>query len=320
MASTCTVLRLASPLSEVRLSLLGDRKSSHASSTVCLAKTSSSSKICTKSKVATSWLGSRKVLANSNINGNPLLSASSLKGCSRSKSNSGRPLVVRASDVSEQPQQYGGYSQPEYGSNPPENARAQQAAEKLRRMAGYFRRLGSLGFWSQLVCTVVAAVILAFSIVITGQATSPVTLYLTSGGIVAAFLSVFWSFDYTRLSRRLRDAVSNPQKAPKRANVVSHLKSGLVINLVGMGATLLGLQATVGVLVAKALTSSYPSVVQNVPSGYSPVMALDVFLIQASANCLLSHFFGLCITLELLRSATETSPSSPPDRAIPKPA
>jgi hypothetical protein len=87
-----------------------------------------------------------------------------------------------------------------------------QVAKRLERTAGYFKRLGSLGFWGQLVCTVVAAVILAFSVVITGQATSPVSTYLTGGGIAAAFLSVFWSFGYIRLAQKLRETVGNPSK------------------------------------------------------------------------------------------------------------
>jgi hypothetical protein len=87
-----------------------------------------------------------------------------------------------------------------------------QVAKRLERTAAYFRRLGNLGFWGQLICSVVSAVILAFSIVVTGQATSPVSTYLTAGGIAAAFLSVFWSFGYIRLSHRLRETIDDPIK------------------------------------------------------------------------------------------------------------
>jgi hypothetical protein len=73
-------------------------------------------------------------------------------------------------------------------------------------------------------------------------------------------------------------------KAPPRAQVVKNLKNGIIINLLGMGATLLGLQATVGVLVAKALTSSGTPYLQGAPQGYSPVLALDVFLVQVSIS------------------------------------
>ncbi|KAL2633921.1 hypothetical protein R1flu_005400 [Riccia fluitans] len=206
-------------------------------------------------------------------------------------------------------------SAPVDADDPLEANKRAQVSKRLEKTAGYFRRLGSLGFWGQLVCTVVSAIILAFSIVVTGAATAPVTLYLTTAGIVAAFLSVFWSFGYMRLSQRLRATIDDPTKAPPRAQVVKNLKNGIVINLLGMGATLLGMQATVGVLVAKALTSSAQPFLQG--QGYSPVLALDVFVVQASANALCSHFLGLVFSLELLRSVTLSQP--PPESVIPKP-
>jgi hypothetical protein len=46
-----------------------------------------------------------------------------------------------------------------------------------------------------------------------------------------------------------------------------------------MGAAVLGMQATVGALVAKALTTSVPYY-QGIPPGQSPVLALDIFLVQ----------------------------------------
>lgn len=57
-----------------------------------------------------------------------------------------------------------------------------------------------------------AAVILSFSVVITGKITSPATFYATAGGIAAAFVSVFWSFGYIRLSERLRKTANDPAK------------------------------------------------------------------------------------------------------------
>lgn len=85
-------------------------------------------------------------------------------------------------------------------------------AKRLESTARYFKRLGSLGFWGQLVCTVVAAVILSFSVVITGKISSPPTFYATAGGIVAAFISVFWSFGYIRLSDKLQKTARDPAK------------------------------------------------------------------------------------------------------------
>lgn len=62
------------------------------------------------------------------------------------------------------------------------------------------------------MCTVVSAVILSFSVVVTGKVTSPTTFYATAGGIVAAFISVFWSFGYIRLSEKLRKTANDPAK------------------------------------------------------------------------------------------------------------
>ncbi|XVF01324.1 hypothetical protein REPUB_Repub04eG0078100 [Reevesia pubescens] len=185
-----------------------------------------------------------------------------------------------------------------------DKAKLAQVSKRLESTSRYFKRLGNLGFWGQLVCTVVSAVVLSFSVVITGKIKSPATFYATAGGIVAAFISVFWSFGYIRLSEKLKRTANDPSKAPPRADVVKSLKNGIVLNLLGMGAAILGMQATVGILVAKALTSSTNPYYQGTSPGYSPVLALDVFLVQASANTILSHFLGLVFSLELLRSVT----------------
>lgn len=69
-------------------------------------------------------------------------------------------------------------------------------------------------------------------------------------------------------------------QAPPRADVVTSLRNGIAVNLLGMGAAILGMQATVGLLVAKALTTSSTPYYQGLSPGSSPVLALDVFLVQ----------------------------------------
>ncbi|KAL6888810.1 hypothetical protein ACP4OV_009836 [Aristida adscensionis] len=236
-----------------------------------------------------------------------------------------------------------------------ERVKLEQVMKRLEKTARYFKNLGTLGFWSQLVCTIVSGGILSFSTVVTGKVTAPFTFYATAAGIAAAFISVFWSFGYIRLSERLRRTAKEPAKAPPRADVVKSLRNGIVLNIIGMGAAVLGMQATVGALVAKALTTSAVPYYQASP-GQSPVLALDVFLVHcwrsaclrvlptlrctaaamkiaaerggfdlyleqpcdlhyASANTILSHFLGLASSLELLRSV-----SLPPAEPAPAPA
>ncbi|PUZ74423.1 hypothetical protein GQ55_1G064200 [Panicum hallii var. hallii] len=230
-----------------------------------------------------------------------------VRGCAR------RPLAVAAASSSSSPG-------PLYPTPPPteqevERVKLEQVMRRLEKTARYFKNLGTFGFWSQLVCTIVSAGILSFSTVVTGKVTAPFTFYATAAGIAAAFISVFWSFGYIRLSERLRRTAKEPAKAPPRADVVKSLKNGIVLNILGMGAAVLGMQATVGALVAKALTTSSVPYYQATP-GQSPVLALDVFLVQASANTILSHFLGLASTLELLRSVS----LPPPAEAAPAPA
>ncbi|KAH7446752.1 hypothetical protein KP509_01G072500 [Ceratopteris richardii] len=191
-----------------------------------------------------------------------------------------------------------------------------QVAKRLENVSGRLKFVGTLSFWGQLVCTTVSAVVLAFSLVVSGTATAQATFYLTAGGITAAFISVFWAYGYVRLSKKLQSTALELNKAPPRADVVNQLKTGTIINLLGMGLTLLGMEATVGTLVAKSLLSTATPTFQ-VPPGYSPVLALDVFLVQASANTVVSHFLGLVSSLELLRYVNKPPP--PPESVL-KPA
>lgn len=67
------------------------------------------------------------------------------------------------------------------------------------------------------------------------------------------------------------------------SQVVRTMNWGSVVNLLGLGSTILGLQATVGVLVAKTLSNATANPFLAGGTGsYNPVLALDVFLVQVS--------------------------------------
>ncbi|GFP81681.1 metal tolerance protein 10 [Phtheirospermum japonicum] len=74
-------------------------------------------------------------------------------------------------------------------------------------------------------------------------------------------------------------------KTPPHADVVKSLKNGIAVNLLGTGAAILGMQATIGLLVAKAPTTSSTPYYQGIPPGNTPVLALDVFLVQILRIC-----------------------------------
>ncbi|DBA90214.1 TPA: hypothetical protein ACH3X1_003514 [Trebouxia sp. C0004] len=174
-------------------------------------------------------------------------------------------------------------------SNPPVQVTAASISEPARKnlanAAAACRRFGWLSFWTQLVLSVVSAIILLFSVAFTSLNGPSISLWLTLFGVVAGFLSTFWSFGYTRLSRRLYRYLStgpdDNSKRVKKADVLNTLMRGSWINVLGLGSTLLGLQATVGLLVAKTLTNATANPFLAGGAGsYNPVLALDVFLVQ----------------------------------------
>lgn len=198
------------------------------------------------------------------------------------------------------------------------------ARQNLRDASNACRRYGWLAFWGQLILTTVAAIIVLFSMAFTSQAGPQVSLYLTLFSIAMGYLSTFWSYGYTRLSRRLRaflDAAtdflpsgaqtapatpsttaSKPTRGVRRSEVIGTLEKGAIINALGAAASLLALQATIGLLVAKTLTTaSVNPFLASSSNSWNPVLAFDVFNVQATTNSLLSHFFSLLISLWLLR-------------------
>lgn len=177
----------------------------------------------------------------------------------------------------------------------------------LKNAANACRRCGWLSFWVQLILTTVAAVIILFSLAFTAQAAGPsIANYLTLFGIFMGFLSTFWSFGYMRLATKLRAFLeaSSLEDAPKirRSDVINMLEKGAIINVIGAGAAMLALQATIGLLVAKTLSSATvnPFLASNTAT-WNPVLAFDVFNVQATTNTLLAHFFSLVSSLWLLR-------------------
>ena len=86
-----------------------------------------------------------------------------------------------------------------------------------------------------------------------------------------------------------------------------------------MGAAILGLQATVGSLVGKTLTTAAGGYYG--PRAAAPPVAFDVFSVQACANTIMAHFVGMVLANWLLRTVNvylkreeerDMMPSAPP--------
>ena len=110
--------------------------------------------------------------------------------------------------------------------------------------------------------------------------------------------------------------VTIPSFRVRKGDVVATLRAGCYVNLAGLASTLLGLQATVGLLVAKTLTNATANPFLAGGAGsYSPVLALDVFLVQASTNTALAHFVSLVASLWLIKVVGAPVPATGPSGA-----
>jgi hypothetical protein len=182
-------------------------------------------------------------------------------------------------------------------------------AKKVQRTANACKTLGRWGFWSQLILSTVSAVIVVFSVLFKNiTKATDAGLYFILFGILCAYFTTFWSLGIGKLGAKLQDAVTQLDLVPPRAEVVRQLSTGLTVNFVGLGATVVGLQATTGVLFAKSLTAAAAS--PFTPGGYNPVLALDIFLIQAGANVMFAHWIGATISLWLLRTVNLPTPQA----------
>uniref|UniRef100_A0A383VTA3 Uncharacterized protein n=1 Tax=Tetradesmus obliquus TaxID=3088 RepID=A0A383VTA3_TETOB len=211
-----------------------------------------------------------------------------------------------AADYPYNPQQPS-YNPSSFGGPDSTGKLGEAARSSLSKATQAMSRYGWIGFWVQLTLSVVSGVILLFSVAFTSQSGPKASLYLTLVGILAGFLSTFWSFGYQRLASRMQEYLDGANVAKiKKQQVMEQITRGILINIVGMGSTLLGISTLVGLLVAKTLSNaSVNPFMASAAAGYNPVLALDVFLVQAATNTLLGHFLSLLCSLWLLNIVGE---------------
>ena len=180
----------------------------------------------------------------------------------------------------------------------------------IRKISGAFRTIGWISFWAQIVLAVVSSMVLLFasaslSARSSGASSNPGTgigLLLAGVGLIAVYFSAYWAFRYTRIGRRLRGRDVTKRPSPKEA--VQAIRIGIVISLTGMFTTLLGGEALIGALLAKALAQPQGGALFNPNNLNQYLEAFDIFIVQANTNTLLAHFVSLSASLWLLRTVS----------------
>ncbi len=173
----------------------------------------------------------------------------------------------------------------------------------LKEIAKTFRLTGWISFWAQLILTVISSIILLFAGALSrspgANQNSPTTgigVFVTVLGILVLFFNMYWAlFRYIPIGRKLD---GSPVSRPKRPETIRVLRMGLIVSLIGMLLSLLGAQATIGLLAAKAFNQGIGGFVNTDPSKF--IQPLDILVVQASINVILAQFFGILGALWLL--------------------
>jgi hypothetical protein len=178
----------------------------------------------------------------------------------------------------------------------------------LPELARAFRRVGWISFWTQLVLAVVSSIILLFAKLIPsgGGGSSPSTgvgVAVTVLGIFVLGFNLYWTLTkYVATGRRL-DAP--PSARPKKSDVIQLIRTGLMVSLVGILISLVGAQATVGLLAQKAFSQGVGGFINTDANKF--IQPLDVLVVQASTNVILAQFVGVVAALWLLNRMSRQS-------------
>lgn len=169
----------------------------------------------------------------------------------------------------------------------------------FQRESRAFGAASWLTWWTQMILSVVSTVTLTFANAARMNASSlTVGLVLAAAGVTCGYVSTFWMWGYKGFSKRLlRIDVDRVQLATQARR---SLRVGIIINLVGMGLTLLSAAQTIGILVSKALTQGLaPGSGQFGVGLANAIQPIDLLILQANTNTLLSVYAGLCASLWL---------------------
>eukprot|EP00934_Nitzschia_sp_Nitz4_P005726 Nitzschia sp. Nitz4//scaffold94_size78252//65686//66399//NITZ4_005476-RA/size78252-processed-gene-0.15-mRNA-1//1//CDS//3329560404//5716//frame0 len=204
----------------------------------------------------------------------------------------------------------------------------------INDVAFKLRRLSWLTWWIQVILTTVSSLILVFArnavvsgamhgayatAAALGQSSQDMhhhaavnagglpNFVLAGLGVGVSYASILWTWANRRLAGRML-SLSQPKNRIKVATMLrKSIDIGATMNVVGMLFALLSAEQIVGVLAMKVLTSARTIALTESNSLLQP---LDVIIVQANTNTLLSHFCSLVAILYLSKSIARLDPPS----------
>lgn len=195
----------------------------------------------------------------------------------------------------------------------------QSLESKLEKVGNVLRLKGWIGTSVQIGFGVISLLMIVFAIAgrnfsqatalpsaITPGVAVPVNQGVTPGigigifwavwGILAVLAGIYLAFRQTQLARRLRHA--DTLKHPTKAEVMTVLRLGVIVGLVGMLLTILGGGATLGVLLSKAIAQPQAMTIYN-PTRV--IRSIDILVAMANMSGITAHFVGTVDSLSVFK-------------------
>ena len=176
-----------------------------------------------------------------------------------------------------------------------------------QQIALTFRRLGWIGFWSQVVLGLIPVILMIFQGIFSSK--SPLTGIPDSGNILSfidiltLLFTIYWCFRYTRLAKKLENA----NQIPTKARVTREVWIGIIANLgVILLAVVIGIITVGGLLyVILSLPPGAATILQPAPGGalINPgpiIVPMDILGLLAIMNVILAGLIGIIVSLRLL--------------------
>ena len=174
-------------------------------------------------------------------------------------------------------------------------------SRKYQHTSTNFLVFGWLAFLVQLLIAIVTVLLLVFAtsgkqaaqIGVSGNESG---VFWAKCGVISLFVTIIFFYSTIRYAKKIKHKQDVELHAHK-ARVIYLLRFGLFSGFVGIVISILGVGASVELLIGKTI-SQPPGIAITDPTKI--VRALDVFVLVSNFAIVIAHFFGLTISLWLL--------------------
>lgn len=183
------------------------------------------------------------------------------------------------------------------GSTTPESFDNVEKCIEANRSLGLVRlyyRSSWISWWVQVVLTVIASVFLTFANTVRQVSSKDGFIWMNgfAFSVLSAIfsgVSVFWTWNTARSCQRLSRVDSRRAASTLR----KYCQTAVGLSLVGIFANIIGAEQIAGTLASKVLSSQTLRELLATNQLANSFQSLDIFLVQANTNVLVSHFASL---------------------------